>query len=123
MIKTFVIISVISVITIFSIGPQRALSHAMFNHSEPKVGETISNCPKQVRIWFDSPLEPSSSTVRVESESGNRVDNFNGHVDLSYATILEVNLPCLSPGTYQVSWKVVSLDGHSTNGSFAFTIE
>jgi methionine-rich copper-binding protein CopC len=59
----------------------------------------------------------------VESESGNRVDNFNGHVDSSDATILEVNLPCLSPGTYQVFWKVVSLDGHSTNGSFAFTIE
>jgi copper resistance protein C len=121
--KTFVIISAISVITIFSAKPHRALSHALFNHSEPRVGETITNCPEQVRIWFDSPLEASSGTVRVESESGRRVENLDGHVDSSDATILEVNLPCLSAGTYRVFWKVVSLDGHGTNGSFVFTIE
>jgi copper resistance protein C len=121
--KTFVIISVVSVITIFSAKPHSAFSHALFNHSEPRVGATVSGCPKQVLIWFDSPLKPSSSTVRVESESGKRVDNLDGHVDSSDDTILEVNLPCLSAGTYRVFWKVVSLDGHGTNGSFAFTIE
>lgn len=121
--KTVVAISVISVIIIFSIKTNRVLGHALFNHSEPRVGETISICPNQVRIWFDSPLEPSSSTVRVENEGGKRVDNLDGHVDLSDAKILEVDLPCLSPGTYRVLWKVVSLDGHGTNGSFVFTIE
>lgn len=121
--KTVVAISVISVIIMFGIEPNRVLSHAMFDRSEPRVGATVSGCPKQVRLWFDSQLEPSSSTVRVESESGKRVDNLDGHIDLSDATILEVNLPCLSPGTYRVFWKVVSLDGHSTNGSFVFTVE
>lgn len=121
--KNVIAISVMSVIAIFGIIPNRVLSHALFNHSEPRVGETISSCPKKVRIWFDSLLEPSSSTVRVENQGGKRVDNLDGHVDLSDATILEVNLPCLSPGSYQVFWKVFSLDGHSTNGSFAFTIE
>jgi len=121
--KTVVAISLISVITILSIKPDRVLSHALFNHSEPRVGETISSCPKQVRVWFDSQLEPSFSTIQVENQGGKRVDNLDGHVDSSDATILEVNLPCLSPGTYQVLWKVVSLDGHNTNGSFVFTIE
>lgn len=121
--KTVVAISVLSVIGILSIRPNLALSHALFNRSEPRVGETVSGCPKQVRMWFDSQLKLSSSMVRVESESGKRVDNLDGHVDSSDATILEVNIPCLSPGTYRVFWKVVSLDGHSTKGSFAFTIE
>jgi methionine-rich copper-binding protein CopC len=121
--KTVFAISVISVIAIFSIKPDRVLSHALFNHSEPRVGETVRSCPKEVRIWFDSPLEASSSTVRVENQGGKRVDNLDGHVDSSDATILEVNLPCLSPGIYQVLWKVFSLDGHDTNGSFVFTIE
>lgn len=122
--KSFVvIILMISGIAIFNIKSDNALSHALFNHSEPRVGETVNNCPKQLRIWFDSPLEPSSSTVRVESDSGDRVDNFDGHVDPSDLTILEVNLPCLPPGTYKVYWKVISSDGHSTNGNFDFTIE
>jgi methionine-rich copper-binding protein CopC len=121
--KNVVAVFVLSVIGIFSIRPNWALGHALFNHSEPRVGETVSGCPKQVRMWFDSRLKPSSSTVRVESESGKRVDNLDGHVDSSDATILEVNVPCLSPGTYRVFWKVTSLDGHRTNGSFAFTID
>ena len=121
--KTIVTIAVISAITIISIMPIRVSGHALFNHSEPRVGETISSCPKEVRIWFDSPLEPSSSKVRVKNEAGERVDNLDGHVDSTDATILEVNLPCLTRGTYQVLWNVVSLDGHGTNGSFAFTIE
>ena len=121
--KTVVAIAVISVITIFSIMPIRVLGHALFNHSEPRVGATISSCPKEVRIWFDSPLEPSSSKVRVKNQAGERVDSLDGHVDSSDDTILEVNLPCLSPGTYRVFWEVVSSDGHGTNGSFAFTIE
>jgi methionine-rich copper-binding protein CopC len=122
-IKTVIALSVVSVISVFSVTANWALSHALFNRSEPRVGQTVSRCPKQVRLWFDSQLEPSSSTVRVESQTGKRVDNLDGHVDSSDATILEVSLPCLSPGTYRVIWKVVSLDGHSTNGSFVFTIE
>ncbi len=121
--KIVVAFSVISVITILGIKPNRVLSHALFIHSEPRVGATISSCPKQVRIWFDSALEPSSSTIIVENHDGKRVDNLDGHVGSSDATILEVNLPCLSPGTYRVLWSVVSLDGHGTNGSFVFTIE
>jgi methionine-rich copper-binding protein CopC len=121
--KTVIAISVLSVIIIFGIMPNRVLSHAMFNRSEPRVGATISSCPKQVRIWFDSALEPSSSAIKIENQDGKRVDNLDGHVDSFDATILEVNLPCLSEGTYRVFWKVVSLDGHGTNGSFAFTIE
>lgn len=116
-------ISVICAIIVFGINPSPALSHAMFNRSEPRVGATISTCPKQVRIWFDSALEPSSSTIMVENQDGKRVDNLDGHVDPSDSTILEVNLPCLSPGTYRVLWSVVSLDGHATNGSFVFTLE
>ena len=121
--KTVVAISVISVIIMFGIEPNRVLSHAMFNRSEPRVGATISTCPKQVRIWFDSALERSSSTIMVENHDGKRVDNLDGHVDSSDSAVLEVNLPCLSPGTYRVLWSVVSSDGHGTNGSFVFTLE
>ena len=107
----------------FGINPSPVLGHVMFNRSEPRVGATITTCPQKVRIWFDGALEPSSSTIRVENEDGKRVDNLDGHVDSSDSTILEVNLPCLSPGTYRVLWRVVSLDGHGRNGSFVFTLE
>lgn len=108
---------------ILGIIPNCALGHAIFDHSEPRVGATIGACPKQVLIRFDTPLDPSSSKVRVESETGKRVDKLDGRVDSSDHTILEVNLPYLSPGIYTVFWDVVSSDGHGTNGSFSFTVK
>jgi methionine-rich copper-binding protein CopC len=35
---------------------------------------------------------------------------------------LEVSLPTLKPGKYKVSWRVMSVDTHVTNGTFAFEI-
>jgi methionine-rich copper-binding protein CopC len=34
-----------------------------------------------------------------------------------------LNLPTLTPGHYKVSWHVVSVDTHRTEGSFSFDIQ
>jgi len=34
-----------------------------------------------------------------------------------------LNLPPLTPGHYKVSWHVVSVDTHRTEGSFSFDIQ
>jgi methionine-rich copper-binding protein CopC len=36
---------------------------------------------------------------------------------------LIVSLPNLADGEYSVSWKVVSVDTHHTNGDFKFTVK
>ncbi len=123
MINILIALYLCGITTILGIIPNWALGHTLFDHSEPRVGATLSSCPKQVLLWFDGTLDPSLSSVRVETETGQRVDKLDGQVDSHDRTILEVNLPCLSPGTYRVIWSVVSSDGHGTNGSFSFTIK
>lgn len=103
--------------------PTMVGAHAFPDHSEPKVGATVSVVPTQVRIWFDGELEPEFSTLRVENANGQRVDRGDGHVDNSDPTLLEVNLPSLPSGTYRVTWSVIARDGHRTEGDYTFTVK
>lgn len=99
-----------------------AWGHAFPDHSEPRVGHTLDAPPPTVRIWFDGAIEPVFSTVRVEDTDKRRVDQGDARVSRTDRTLLEVSLPPLPSGRYQVFWSVVSRDGHRTEGSFPFRI-
>jgi len=36
--------------------------------------------------------------------------------------VLEITVPTLPPGTCRVSWRVLSVDAHVTNGDFTFDV-
>jgi methionine-rich copper-binding protein CopC len=100
-----------------------AMAHAFLDHALPAVGSTVHASPKAVRLWFTEQLEPAFSRVRVLDASGKEVDAGDSHVDASDATILTASLPTLSPGTYKVVWRVVSVDTHVTEGDFTFDVK
>ena len=110
-------------LTLFGWPPCVAWSHAFPDHSEPKVGATLTDAPSRVRMWFDGALEPAFSSLHVQDTKGQRVDTEDGHVDSADATLLEVNLRPLALGSYRVTWSVVARDGHRTEGDFMFTIQ
>ncbi len=103
--------------------PGESWAHAFPDHSDPKVGSTVSGSPTQVRIWFDSDLEPAFSTLMVHNADGKMIDKRDNTVDPTDPKLLKVSLPPLSPGTYLVIWNVVARDGHRTSGQFSFTIK
>ncbi len=105
------------------LAPAGVWAHAFPDHSEPRVGHTLDAPPPSVRIWFDGEIEPVFSTIRVEDGSKGRVDRGDGRVDPKNSTVLEVSLPPLPPGKYQVFWSVVARDGHRTEGSFPFRVK
>jgi methionine-rich copper-binding protein CopC len=102
--------------------PNAARGHAYPDHADPKVGATINTSPDRVRIWFDSELEPDFSTIMVHNSENTMVDNRDGRVNPSDATLLEVSVPRLPPGKYRVIWSVVARDGHRTEGIYTFSI-
>src|SRR5262245_49501898 len=81
--------------------PALAWAHALPDHSEPRVGHTV-DAPSSVRVWFDSAIEPVFSTIRVEDADKRRIDRGDGRVNPADNTLLEVSLPRLPPGRYQV---------------------
>jgi len=103
--------------------PGSVHAHALPDHSDPRVGHTVDASPPMVRIWFDGTIEPVFSTVRVEDAGGKRVDRDDAHVDDKDGTLLEVSVPSLPSGSYEVVWSVVGHDGHRTEGRFPFRVE
>ena len=73
-------------------------------------------------MWFTQRLEPAFSGVQVSDANGKRVDKADAHVDPGDATLLVVTLPPLAPGTYRVTWRVLSVDSHVTEGDFTFSV-
>jgi methionine-rich copper-binding protein CopC len=97
--------------------------HAFPNHSDPRVGSTVSSSPSIIRIWFDGDIEPIFSTLTVQAAGGKTVDNGDSHVDPKDSTLLEVSVPSLPPGQYAVMWRVIARDGHHTEGQYTFTVK
>jgi hypothetical protein len=98
-------------------------AHAFLDHATPAVGSAVHASPAQVRLWFTQRLEAAFNTLRVQDASGKQVDKGDIQVDRADATLLEVSLPQLAPGTYRVSWRVLSVDTHVTEGDFTFDVK
>jgi methionine-rich copper-binding protein CopC len=103
--------------------PCPVLAHAFPVRSEPRVGRTIATPPSKVMIWFDGELEPAFSTITVYNSAKQQVDKGDSHTSAADASILQVDLPILGPGTYRVYWKALAKDTHVTEGDFSFVIE
>ena len=100
-----------------------AWGHAFPDHSEPRVGSEVKSSPDRVKIWFDSGIEPIFSAIEVFDSNHQRVDKGDSRVDPKERTLLAVSVPPLQPGKYEVSWSVVALDTHRTEGRFKFTVK
>jgi methionine-rich copper-binding protein CopC len=105
------------------LSPGGAGSHAFLKRSDPRAGTTLSGAPARVRVWFDGPIEPVFSTIRVENRDRQRVDRGDGRVSQGDPSLLEVALPALSPGRYRVVWSVIARDGHREEGDFGFRVQ
>jgi copper resistance protein C len=103
--------------------PHVSWGHAFPDHSDPKVGSTVAGSPSEVRIWFDSDLEPAFSTLKVQNSGGGMVNKGDSRVDASDPKLLEVSVETLPAGMYLVIWSVVARDGHRTMGQYTFTIK
>ena len=103
------------------LGAPAARAHAFLDHASPAVGSTVQRAPAAISLWFSEELEPAFSTVSVVDQAGHRVDS-GVQLDAQDATLLRVSLKPLPPGRYKVIWHVVSVDTHTTEGSFTFTV-
>jgi methionine-rich copper-binding protein CopC len=112
---------VILIFSILLIAPTGVFAHAFLDHAAPRVGNTVAQAPKEVVLWFTQQLEPAFSSIEVHNEQGVAVTVGKAMV-IGDRTQLRVRLKALSPGTYKVNWRVLSVDTHRTQGDFTFRV-
>lgn len=79
----------------------------------------VDQAPTAVRLTFSEPATPVGRGIEVLSPGGRHLEL--GQASAS-ATTLTSRLGPAEPGTYRVSWKVVSKDSHPARGSFTFSV-
>jgi methionine-rich copper-binding protein CopC len=103
-------------------GTSAALAHAHLSRAQPAANSAVKVAPTEVVLWFSEALEPGFCTVQVTDEAGNRVDREAVAADPADAKVLHVALKPLAAGSYRITWRVVSVDSHATDGKFTFRV-
>jgi hypothetical protein len=102
--------------------PTRGAAHAALVSSAPAARSTLSLPPPRVALTFSERLEPAYARLSVWNDAGAQVDLKDGALDRDTRKVLAVSLPPLPPGRYTVRYRVLSVDGHVVEASFAFTV-
>ena len=100
-----------------------AFPHAALVRSAPSARATLSRVPARVELWFSERLEPAYSSLSVQNASGVPVDQRDVLVGPDDRRRLSVGIPALPPGRYVVRYRVLSVDGHVVESTFAFTVK
>jgi methionine-rich copper-binding protein CopC len=99
-------------------------AHAMLQKAEPPVGGTVTASPSEIRMQFSEGVEPKFSGITLATSDGAALPTGQPTVDPQNQSVLVVKVGRkLEPGTYKVDWHAVSVDTHSTEGSFMFSVQ
>jgi methionine-rich copper-binding protein CopC len=125
-VKRFVALVVLTAAALVTWSAAPASAHAQLIGSDPPAGSTIHALPEAVTLTF------SDALVTTGDGEGNHltvVDPMHeiisaAHTDVNGAVASTVLSPSMvMDGTYRVSFRVVSTDGHAVEGTFTFRID
>ncbi len=112
---------VIAVVLLVWAGP--AAAHASLESTVPAAGEQLDEPPAEVVLTFSEGVEASLGAVRVYDSNADRVDSGGAHHPDGQGDEVAQALPAdLPDGSYVVTWRVVSDDGHPVHGAFTFQV-
>jgi copper transport protein len=98
-----------------------AAAHALLLRTEPAPQTTVKTAPSAVRLFFSEPVEVTFGAIRVFDVDGKRVDP--GKINrVGDGSQVDVPLTGIKDGTYTVTWRAVSADGHPVSGGFTFYV-
>ena len=105
--------------------PSRVAAHAIVLESVPARDAVLDHAPARVVLRFNSKIEKRLSRVTLTAGRGTPVPlaiasegpDSDGQPDR-----LVVSLQPLPAGAYVVRYKVLSADGHITEGALRFTV-
>jgi methionine-rich copper-binding protein CopC len=97
-----------------------AWAHAQLVATDPAPGAILTASPAAVTLTFNEQLNPDFTTIVVSDAAGQRIPASDPAVAAAAGTVTLSRT--LANGPHTVAYRVVSVDGHSVQGSYAFTV-
>ena len=98
--------------------PTLALAHAQLISSDPGDGATVASAPTAVTLTFNEPVSPITIKLARPDGSVSLVETFKA----DGAAIVITPPAGLANGSYALSYRVISEDGHPIGGTLGFSI-
>lgn len=117
-VAAFILVAGIAGAVVFAARP--AFAHAVLEQSNPADGAVVATAPTQVTLDFGEPVGVEAGAVRVFDDRLHRVDD--GRPTAAGSQVRVALKSGLRPGTYTVTWRVISADSHPVAGGFTFSI-
>jgi methionine-rich copper-binding protein CopC len=100
-----------------------ALAHAHLKAANPASGARVAASPAALSLTFSEALEAKLSSVTLKGPEGKTIATGAAVLDANDRRSMRVPLNgALPAGKYTVQWQALSKDGHSTRGSYDFTV-
>lgn len=110
--------AVLGLLAVIVLPAAPAFAHAKLTGSNPQAGQMITAALPAITLSFSGPVKAEVTTIVVAGPDG--VNMTSGPATLSDVTLTQPVNP-LPPGQIKVTWRTVSVDGHTIEGTFDFT--
>jgi methionine-rich copper-binding protein CopC len=112
------------VLGVMFIAPSSSFAHAQLVSATPAIGSNLHTAPREVQLAFDGDLidldSDNRNVIAVTNSDGHRFDS--GPTVLNGSTLTVALLPISDPGTYTVTYLVISEDGHPVENSYQWIL-
>ncbi len=95
-----------------------ASAHAHLQKASPADGSVVTTSPSRIVLNFSEAARLTAASIQKGDEPRQRLKP----LPAAAARQISVPLPQLTPGSYSVTWRVVSEDGHVMSGTLRFTL-
>jgi len=100
-----------------------ASMHTHLEKASPAIDGTVTEPPKELRLWFNEKPEVALSGATLLKADNTPVATVKlGATDDTLAVAGPIPVT-LEPGKYIVAWKTASRDGHVVRGKYSFTFD
>ena len=116
-----VLVAGLAILAVLPGAPRAARAHALVLEAAPRSGEVLTTPPSRIFLRFNSRIEKGLSRITVTAPDGRPIPLPVAAPDRSPDRLV-VPVPPFPPGAYLLRWKVLSADGHVTEGAFRFIV-
>ncbi|MBI5451378.1 MAG: copper resistance protein CopC [Gammaproteobacteria bacterium] len=102
--------------------PLLAQAHIHMEHSTPAKDAVLTVAPQTVQLSFNGKISAEWAKIEVTDAQGRRVDD-GKVINSDDPKQIQIGLPGIAAGIYEVKWSAVSGDGHRVKGTFTFTVK
>lgn len=111
--------ALVAVVVVLVLLPAQASAHATLLRSSPGDESTAKGPITKVELAFDERVAVTFGGTKVWGPDGTRVDPGTGGGD---GKTIDIPIDGRAPGTYAVSYRVTSADGHPVHGALTFSV-